>query len=29
MTRIELAPAVLGDFDRFLAHLASFENGNS
>lgn len=25
MARIELAPEVLGDFDRILAHLAAFE----
>jgi toxin ParE1/3/4 len=29
MTRIELATGVLADFDRFLEHLASFENSNA
>ena len=29
MTRIELANDVLADFDRFLEHLASFENSDA
>ena len=29
MTRIELAPAVFDDFDRFFSHIAQFEVGSA